>query len=135
MKLRSHTSISLAATGYSPWIDLQGLDNIAIQLDCGDVASPVGVVTVEGSNDFDVIERERDIGTASASSAAIVIDITSLVTVQGTAFATGFDGVGNKAAIARLVVSGTIPAFIRFKYTRTSGGAGDTLHFRAVGRG
>lgn len=134
MLLRSHHTLNLAATAYSPWLDVWHASNVAIQLDCGDVASPVGVVTVEASNDFETIEQERAVGTASASSAAVLIDITSVITVQGTVLATGYDGVGSKVSMLRLTSGGTIPAFVRIKYTKTSGGSGDTMHVRLAGR-
>lgn len=123
--------LSLAATVISRWIDIRTLTDVSLQLDCGDVASPVGAITVEFSNDR-VCEYEIMTDVAPASSAAVVVDCTTALTVKGAALSNGYDGVGAKASFASFPIG--LPGYFRVKYTKTSGGATDTLHVRAVAR-
>lgn len=122
----------MAATGYTPWVDMRRLVTLHVQTDCGDVNDPVGVVTVEISNDVATIEKEQANGTTPANSAAVKVTGLTASNV-GTNWATGFDGVGAKAATASSAVV-HLAAFARVKYTRTSGGAGDTLYVRWCGK-
>lgn len=127
----SDLSLSLAATVISRWIDIRTLYDVSLQLDCGDVASPVGVITVEFSNDK-VCENEIATDVAPGSTAAVRVDATAALTVKGSALADGYDGVGAKASFASFPVG--LPGYFRVKYTRTGGGATDTLRVRTVGR-
>lgn len=132
MNLRTNLTIDMSATGASRWADLRNMRDVSLQVDCGAVASPVGVVTVEFSNDVETCEREIKTDVAPTSTTAVKVDCTAALTVRGTAFSNGFDGSGNKASFTSIPVG--MPAFARVKYTRTSGGSGDTLHVRFVGR-
>lgn len=127
----SDLSLSLAATVISRWIDIRTLSDVSLQLDCGDLASPVGVVTVEFSNDK-VCENEIAMDVAPGSTTAVLVDATSTLTVKGTALAAGYDGVGAKATFASFPIG--LPGYFRVKFTRTSGGATDVLHVRTIGR-
>lgn len=117
--------LNMAATAITPWVDIRKYAAASIQTDCEDIASPVGVITIESSNDVATIEAELYAGTAPASTAAKLI--ATPVVPAGALWATGYDGVGSKASIGTPSVAF---AFLRVKYTRTSGGAGDTLSVR-----
>jgi hypothetical protein len=132
MALYTVHNLSMAATAYTPWVDVRRLAQVSIQTDCGDVNDPVGVVTLESTNDIATVEKEQNNGTTPANSAAAKLTLAT-ASSSGTNWATGFDGVGAKSAV---LISTTVPSvpFVRVKYTRTSGGAADTLVVRWFGQ-
>lgn len=135
--IRTDINLSMAATVRSPWIDLRGVLDYSAMLSCGDLASPVGVITYDFSNDWVKIEAERAAGVDPANSTAIAVGMTAALgagIVTGTVLATGYDGVGDKASYIRLGGPLGYPAYIRFVYTRTSGGATDILKINLIGR-
>lgn len=126
--------LSMAATVQSEWIDLRSSLDASLQVSCGDNSSPVGAITVEYSNDVNQILDEKYRGTLPSATAAARVDVTSALTVLGTALSTsGYDGAGSKASFIDLDAIG-MPAFVRVVYTRTSGGASDTLLVNVSGR-
>lgn len=127
--LQIEHSLSMATTGYTPWVPVGRLAALSIGTYCGDVNDPVGVLTYEGSNDFSVIEAELRAGISSANSAAKAVTLT--VSVSGSAWSNGYDGVGAKNSV---VFANPATAYARVKYTRTSGGAADTLTVLWCGR-
>lgn len=120
--------LSMAATAWTPWVDLRRNSVGSIVTECGDVNDPVGVLSLEASNDVLTVEAELRAGTLPASTAAKFATLT--IGVAGNAWATAYDGVGIKFSFAAPVVFAH--AFARVKYLRTSGGAGDTLTVRWV---
>lgn len=131
--LASNVQLSMAATSYSGWFDLRALSYVTLQCSANGLASPVGVVTVEYSNDVGTVESERAKGVAPAASVAARVDVSAALVVLGTSFATGFNGNGVKSGFANLEPVG-IPNYVRVVYTRTSGGAGDFLLVNVTGR-
>lgn len=133
MILRTIISLPLAATRASNWIDMRSCAFASLQLAATDLASPVGAVTIEYSNDIKQCEYELyNIGDPTVASTAARVDVTAALTVLGTALAAGYDGSGNKVSFIKLDTIG-VPAYCRVVWTRTSGGATDTLLINAVG--
>jgi hypothetical protein len=133
-QIRTAIALSTAATVSSPWVDLRSVEFCSLQIDVSDVASPVGVVTVEFSNDFNTIENELAQQVTPANSAAVRVNVSAAVTVSGTALASGYDGAGAKASYVDLDDI-ALPSYARVVYTRTSGGgATDILNVRFQGR-
>ena len=133
--IQTNFQLSMAATAYTPWIDVRTLLGLSIQTDCGDVNDPVGVITLEASNDIPTVLQEKENGTTPANSAAAKVASAITAATAGTAWTTGYDGVGAKASIYGAAAASTGSfAFVRLKYLRTSGGAGDTLNVRVFGK-
>lgn len=133
MSIATNIAVDMSATGYSPWVRLnECVGSATLQLSSTAVASPVGAITVEFSNDVNTITNEQAGNVASADSAAIKSDVTGTLTVTGAALSNGYDGSGAK--VSYMALPAALPGFARVKYTRTSGGSGDTLSVRFCGR-
>lgn len=118
-----------AGTRYTPWVDVRTALLVGLGTDCEDIASPVGVIALELSNDVAVIEGEIAAGGLAPAAGAAKSVVSSLVPTGGNTWLTGYDGVGSKVSVA---VPAVTSAFIRVRYIRTSGGVGDTLTVRWV---
>lgn len=125
-------NLSMAATAYTPWVDARRLSVLSVQTDCGDVNDPVGVITLEGTNDVATVTKEQNDGTTPANSAAAKLTLITAALV-GDLWASGYNGVGAKSSLA-FSTANVAMAFVRVKYTRTSGGAADTLVCRWLGK-
>jgi hypothetical protein len=126
-------TLTMSATGYTAWVDVRRLTSLSVQTNCGDVNDPVGVITLEGTNDVATVLAEKENGTTPANSAAAALTANSASSV-GDAWATAYNGVGAKVSALLATTTAVQFAFVRIKYTRTSGGAGDTLTVRYAGK-
>ena len=127
--------LSTAATVQSRWIDTRTVHSVTLQLSVTDVASPVGAITIEFSNDVGTIQKELNTGVLPANTTAARVDVTTALTVRGTALAAGYDGVGAKVSFTNFGDAVGVPAFFRVVYTKSSGGgATDILLVNVAGR-
>ena len=99
----------MSADVVGEWIRLSPeAKSVTFDYDATDVGSPIGVVGVDVSN---LKNPDADAGHA--------------LTLSGE---TSLDGVGAKKDYFEVGLQGGRFRFIRFKYTRTGGGTGDTLN-------
>ena len=117
--------LSMAASAATPWVDVRASATGSVFTDCEDISSPVGVITLEFSNDVATIEAEKAAGTPPLSTAAKLIANTTVP--SGTAWTNGYDGNGAKSSGTTVTAAF---AYARIRYARTGGGASDTLNVR-----
>lgn len=131
----TNIQLPLGATVASQWIDLRFSMVATLQVSTNSVSAPIGVITIEYSNDVGTIELERWGGQPNpATTNAAKVGVTAAATVLGTNLATGYDGTGGlKTSFVDLTKIG-IPHYVRVVYTRTSGGATDTLLVNVTSR-
>lgn len=115
--IRLSETKSLGATYATPWIDCRIVKYLSIHWASDNTSSPVGALTVEESDDPVVVHELN--GSESTSSTAKVVN-TSADSLRISAAGTGLTV---NAANATMITITRPAAFVRLKYTRTSGGA------------
>lgn len=104
------------------WIRVhQGVRTASVEVTLSDTASPVGAITVEGTNAED---PGAGVGVVLALTAAAGGSV-----VQSIA-ASVLDGVGAKHVFYSADLSVNCPKWIRARWARDSGGAADLLNVR-----
>lgn len=117
MPIQHSVTMSLSATGYSPWLITTDAGETMVQMIVPVTGAPVGVWTIEGSNDVSTIKAEMMAGVPPASGTVTGIDCTAAVTVYGAAL-NAYDGLAEYTSMWQLWPT---PGALRVKWTRTSG--------------
>jgi hypothetical protein len=112
--------LSTAASGVTAPFYTMDFARIALQISVAALSAPVGVVSVEGTNEVDLLLAGTD---PNSLTSWLNLAVTSTV---GTNLATGFDGSGSKLALTTASNARAAAAW-RVRWARTSGGALDTL--------
>jgi hypothetical protein len=116
---------TLGATYATPWVDCRASKRVHLQWSSDNTSSPVGVIAVEESNDPTALsEYLNNPPGETTSSTAKVVNIsadTTRVKDVGTGFTVN-------AANETVVTVLNPAAFVRVKYTRTSGGGTATAN-------
>jgi hypothetical protein len=112
---------ALTEDRWSPWYDVGSLYSAGFAIHTLAAGSPVGAWGFEGSNDGQVVEREKLQGTAPASTAAKKFPIVAS-TVHGDALA-----VTGGVAFNSFVIFVDLPRYVRVWFDYTSGGSAASL--------
>lgn len=119
-----------SATFKSRWLDARQCSSLHLHIDIASTGTPVGTLTIEESND-PAVSRAFDTGINqdSTSDTVSAVDITSSARVE--AKGTGLSVSGANKTMVYIHDPG---AFIRFVYTRASGGGAAALTCWAQGK-
>jgi hypothetical protein len=111
---------ALGATYATAWVDCRRARRVHFQWSSDNTSSPVGVVSIEESNDplalADYLSTSNAETTSSTAKTINISGDTTRVKDVGTSFTVN-------AANETVVTVVNPAAFVRVKYTRTSGGA------------
>jgi hypothetical protein len=117
-------AVALSATCASPWIETHGARSFNAHLSWIGTGTPVGAFTVEFSED-ELVAKERMTNVAPLSTAARRVDVTSSI-AAGAILGTGFTVAGGTNGDTIVGIENP-PRFVRFVYTKSSGGSAASL--------
>ena len=110
---KTFAAADMGADVISPITDVRSYDDVGYLAVFTSAHTPVGLLSVQGSMDYDP--------TVAGSTGTWVDIVTPVALTAGSPQL--FD------------IVGTSVPFVRFKYTRTSGGSADTLTVTVTGKG
>lgn len=120
--------LPVTASITTPWIDTRSYARVSLHTYIPtNTGTPIGVVTMEYSNDVEGVKQDMALNPAFGTSNAKPVNVTSSLQVLGTAWSNGYNGSANRASFVGIDPADGLPAFMRVVYTRTSGGTGNVF--------